>query len=145
MTRSVVRSFLGLTLILLAFSAQAQVSFLSCIDQTQSWSRPLSGTISAVTYIVSLPLAPAPPVNFIRPNPATLGWLIGAYKNLSVEILIGISATLAQQFQQVTNGDQLFAQDKKSHHELLLIEQSYCPLLINDAAFSPTGAPIWTH
>ena len=142
-------------------SARAQLpSFLSCIDQTQSWSRSFSGgQITSVTYVVSMPFLPAPPVVLIRlrSNQSTMGWLIGINgppDNASyvphgtprnVNILISVPSNLAAQYQQLSNADAKFAQQRRTSHELLLIDGTYCPLLAEDAPFSTTGYPIWSH
>ena len=155
------RVALALCLIVAALPAQAQrPSFLSCIDQTQSWSNSFSaGAIKSVTYIVSMPTAPAPPVVWIRPVASTLGWLIsigGPFDNpayvpppgpvRNVNILISMPANIAQQYQRLTNAAATFASARQRYHELLLLDGgSFCPLLAEDVPFSPTGAPLWSH
>jgi hypothetical protein len=135
--------------LLIAAPASAQQSFLSCLDQTQSWSNGFSGgAISAVTYVISMPLAPAPPVTFVRPPASSLGWLIATARSAapnSTRILVGVAENVARQYQQLTNADAAFASAAARYHELLLIDGTGCPLLIEDAAFSSTGAPLWTH
>lgn len=156
------RLALPLILLLLPAAARAQLpSFLSCIDQTQSWSQGFSGgQITSVTYVVSMPLVPAPPVVLIRlrSNQTTMGWMIGvngpvdnpAYHPTgpvrNVNILISFPSNLASQYQHLTNADSTFASQRRSKNELLLLDGgSYCPLLAEDAAFSTTGYPIWSH
>lgn len=152
---------LALSLILAASAARAQSSFQSCIDQTQGWSKPYSGgLITAINYIVSMPIGPAPPRVPIRlhPNQTTMGWLIGingpvdnpAYipppgPARNVNILVSVAANVAAQYQKLTSADAKFAQQRRSSHELLLLDGTFCPLLAEDAAFSATGYPIWSR
>lgn len=153
---------IALCFLLAAAPARAQLpSFLSCIDQTQSWTQPFSqGAISSVTYVVSMPFAPAPPAVLIRlrQNQSTMGWLIGingpvddpAYHPTgpvrNVNILISFPSNLASQYQRLTNADSTFASQRRSKNELLLLDGgSFCPLLAEDAPYSATGYPIWSH
>lgn len=154
------RAAFALILLLLSPSSQAQLpSFLSCIDQNQSWSNGFSqGAVKSVTYIVSMPVAPAPPVVPIRFAPPTPGWLIGVGgppddptyvpppgPARNVNILISMPQNVARQYQQLTNAAATFASARQRYHELLLIEGTFCPLLAEDAPFSTTGPPIWSH
>lgn len=153
---------IALCFLLASASARAQLpSFLSCIDQTQSWTQPFNqGQISSVTYVVSMPFAPAPPVVLIRlrQNQSTIGWLIGingpvddpAYHPTgpvrNVNILISFPSNLASQYQRLTNADSTFASQRRSKNELLLLDGgSFCPLLAEDTPYSTTGYPIWSH
>lgn len=142
---------IGCLLSLAATPAVAQSSFLSCLDQTQSWSQGFSaGAIAAVTYIVSMPTAPAPPVTYVRPG-ATLGWLIKASRTgglagiNATEILTNMPQNVARQYQGLTNADAKFASDRTRFRELLLIDGTGCPLLLQDAQYSLTGTPLWVR
>lgn len=148
--RSVIIASKAALFAILALStpAHAQLpSFLSCIDQTQSWSRGFTGAIASVTYIASMPLAPAPPTVLIRPLANTMGWLIGVTGPgaHAVNILIGVPSNVAAQYQRLTNADAAFASARTRFHELLLIDGTNCPLLAEDSPFSATGAPIWSR
>lgn len=151
-------------ILVLPLPARAQLpSFLSCIDQTQSWTQPFSqGAITSVTYVVSMPFAPAPPVVPIRlhSNQSTMGWLIGVNGPVdnpsyvppsgsgarNVNILVSFPSNLASQYQRLTNAAAQFASQRRTSHELLLLDGgTFCPLLAEDAAYSTTGYPIWSH
>lgn len=134
----------GLLIALLLLPTGARAQFLSCIDQTQSWSNGFSaGSIAAVTYIVSLPIGTRAPM--IRPPASSLGWLIAAYTGAPrAEILVVIPSNTAKQFQSLTNADSQFSTLKARSHELLLLEGTYCPLLAEDQPFANSGAPIWS-
>jgi hypothetical protein len=145
---------------LLGSADAGAASFLSCIDQTQSWSASYSGgQITSTTYIVSMPFVPAPPVVLIRlrSNQSTMGWLVGVNGPVdnpsyvphgsprNVNILISVPSNIASQYQGVANADSKFAQQRRSSHELWLWDGSYCPVLWEDAPFSTTGYPAWSH
>jgi hypothetical protein len=87
---------------------------------------------------------PFPPFQWgfydLTPAPGiSAGALSVAYTTLKAETFIGVPQSVAQNFQYSSNPPQFFNnQIKPVYHELLLLEKSNCPLLLQS-----TGA-LWT-
>jgi len=103
--------------------AQAQ----TCPGSNASWSFALPSPMQWAVY----DLAPPPGV--------ATGLLSVLYTNQTAETFIGVPQTVAQKWQASPNQTQFFnAQVKPVYHELLILQKTNCPLLLNGS-----GA-LWT-